>query len=79
MTNLLTKTLSNLPCQILGLLVNKSAEFVKSGLLIGLVAAASSASAVTLTPLPPYLTEVKGAPMIMLNMRSEERRVGKEC
>ena len=38
------------------------------GCLFGL-----QAQAVTFTPLPPYLTEIKGAPMIMLNMSRDHQ------
>ncbi|WP_213957186.1 PilC/PilY family type IV pilus protein [Variovorax sp. dw_954] len=34
---------------------------------------ATSASAVNLTPLPPYLTETKGSPMVMLNLSRDHQ------
>ena len=77
MTHLLNRTSDDLICSSAGSLVQKLAQQVKSALLIGLVASASAASAVNLTPLPPYLTEVKGAPMIMLNMSRDHQLFNK--
>ena len=42
---------------------------------VGLVTLASSA--ITLTPVPPFLTEVKGAPMIMINMSRDHQLFSK--
>ena len=47
---------------------------VCQGVLMALVAFASLQSqAITLTPLPPFLTETKGAPMVMLNMSKDHQ------
>ena len=46
---------------------------VKLAILIGSTLLALQTQAVNFTPLPPYLTEIKGAPMIMLNMSRDHQ------
>ncbi len=45
----------------------------KSVLLLGLAFSCAQAMAISLTPLPPYITETKGAPMVMLNMSKDHQ------
>lgn len=47
--------------------VLKAAAFLATGLV------AFTAQALTLTPLPPYLTETKGSPMVMLNLSRDHQ------
>ena len=49
------------------------AKFAALALATFLTAQAISANAVTLTPLPPYLAENKGAPMVMLNISKDHQ------
>lgn len=46
---------------------------IKSLLLMVSVVAAFGSHAVNLTPLPPYLTEIKGAPMVMINLSRDHQ------
>jgi type IV pilus assembly protein PilY1 len=46
---------------------------LKSSLLLGLIFWCLQALAINLTPLPPYLTETKGAPMVMLNLSKDHQ------
>ena len=46
---------------------------MRSMLLLGLAFASLQALAINLTPLPPYITETKGAPMVMLNMSKDHQ------
>ena len=63
--------LLNLP--IFGFFTSKTSDFIRRA-LFGIVALiAIQAQAVNLTPLPPYLTETKGAPMVMLNMSKDHQ------
>ena len=50
----------------------KSAS-VRAVLLLGFAFMGTQALAVNLTPLPPYITETKGAPMVMLNMSKDHQ------
>ena len=53
---------------------NASIARVCQGLLMAVAALASLQSqAINLTPLPPFLTETKGAPMVMLNMSKDHQ------
>ena len=45
----------------------------KALLLVGMALISAQALAVNLTPLPPYITETKGAPMVMLNMSKDHQ------
>ena len=55
------------------LLIRRLQHWLKLALVGGLYALAQHASAIILTPLPPYLTEIKGAPMVMLNMSKDHQ------
>ena len=45
----------------------------KALMLVGMALISAQALAVNLTPLPPYITETKGAPMVMLNMSKDHQ------
>ena len=57
----------------LGFFTLSKSVFVKRALFGMAALFAVQAHAVTLTPLPPYLTETKGAPMVMLNMSKDHQ------
>ena len=42
-------------------------------IFLGVFFSSFPASAINLTPLPPYLSEIKGAPMVMLNMSKDHQ------
>jgi len=46
---------------------------LQSTLLSGLIFWCSQALAINLTPLPPYISETKGAPMVMLNLSKDHQ------
>lgn len=46
---------------------------LKGSLLVASVVAAFASQAVNLTPLPPYLSEIKGAPMVMINLSRDHQ------
>ena len=46
---------------------------LKLGLLLVSVFVTIQTQAVNLTPLPPYLSEIKGAPMVMLNLSRDHQ------
>jgi type IV pilus assembly protein PilY1 len=46
---------------------------LRIALLLTVAVAAASTHAVNLTPLPPYLSEIKGAPMVMLNLSRDHQ------
>jgi type IV pilus assembly protein PilY1 len=48
-------------------------RMMKPIITTGLLTYTLIASAVNFTPLPPYLTEIKGAPMVMLNMSRDHQ------
>lgn len=54
----------------LGLIANFSTKILG---LIGAAVLSLPALAVNLTPVPPYLTETKGSPMVMLNMSKDHQ------
>lgn len=49
------------------------AKFVRTLIISAAALVAIVAHAVNLTPLPPYLSEVKGAPMVMINMSRDHQ------
>ena len=49
------------------------ARAAAAGVLLAAGLMATSAFAVNLTPLPPYLTETKGSPMVMLNLSRDHQ------
>lgn len=51
----------------------KIASTVRCALLVTVALMAAQVQAVNLTPLPPFLTETKGAPMVMLNMSKDHQ------
>ena len=67
----------NLIMQVLSFFRPKNSDAAKICLLValfvGLALTAHRASAVNFTPLPPFLAEIKGAPMVMLNMSKDHQ------
>lgn len=57
--------------------VQVARQFFKLLLPIILGAITAASHAITLTPVPPFLTEVKGAPMIMINMSRDHQLFAK--